>query len=159
MSTRRYAEGTEVSVEKSEAEIRATLRRYGADGFAMGEANGSAQVAFQINGRRIVMRITLPRRDEKRFFVRHPNSRTRKTIEDQALERWEQACREKWRALSLCIKAKLESVESGIETFEQAFLAHVMLPTGETVGEWAARPENLPAALERGGLPPLLGHG
>jgi hypothetical protein len=34
-----------------------------------------------------------------------------------------QARRQKWRALSLCIKAKLERVESKIETFEEAFLA------------------------------------
>jgi hypothetical protein len=56
--------------------------------------------------------------------------------------------------LLLCIKAKLESVEAKIETFEEAFLAHVVLPDGETVGEHA-----LPAvaAIYKGGqLRPLL---
>ncbi len=39
------------------------------------------------------------------------------------------------RALLLVIKAKLESVESGIETLEQAFLAHVVMANGQTVYE------------------------
>jgi hypothetical protein len=54
----------------------------------------------------------------------------------------------------LCIKAKLEAVEAKIETFEEAFLAHVVLPDGKTVGEHA-----LPAvaAIYKGGqLSPLL---
>jgi hypothetical protein len=46
--------------------------------------------------------------------------------------------RQKWRALLLCIKAKLESVASGIESFEEAFLAHVVLPNGQTVADHIA---------------------
>ena len=33
------------------------------------------------------------------------------------------------------MKAKVESVESGIETFEEAFLPHMVLSNGETVGQ------------------------
>ena len=76
--------------------------------------------------------------------------------DDQKYARWEQACRERWRALVLCLKGKLESIESGIETFEQAFLAHTFLPSGETFGEWAERAENLPAVLSGRPLPALL---
>jgi hypothetical protein len=43
--------------------------------------------------------------------------------------------REKWRAQLLCIKAKLVSVDSGIETFEDAFMAHVVMPDGQTVAD------------------------
>jgi hypothetical protein len=160
MSRRPYAADTSVSVEKSEAEIRSILRRYGAEGFAMGEANGQAQVMFQVADRRIVMRLTLPRRDDERFTharVNGSDTRYRRSSDQAILKAWEQACRQKWRALALCIKAKLESVESGIETFDQAFLAHVMLPSGETVGEHMARPENLQAALNGRKMPPLLG--
>lgn len=162
MSTRRaYAAGTEVSVEKSEAEIKATLRRYGASAIGIMEGQARAQVVFELNDRRIVMTMALPKRDEKRFTHGYPakGSRTStvKLSDDAAYKKWEQACRQKWRALNLCIKAKLESVDAGIETFEDAFLAHVMLPTGETMGQWAKRPENLPAALEGRPMPPLLG--
>jgi hypothetical protein len=33
------------------------------------------------------------------------------------------------------VKAKLEAVESGITSFEDEFLAHVMLPNGGTVSD------------------------
>jgi len=47
----------------------------------------------------------------------------------------DQAIRQRWRALLLAIKSKLESVDCGIETFEEAFLAHIVMPgTGETMG-------------------------
>ena len=42
-------------------------------------------------------------------------------------------CRQRWRALNLAIKAKLEAVESGIVTFDQEFLAHIVGPSGQTV--------------------------
>jgi hypothetical protein len=35
----------------------------------------------------------------------------------------------------MVIKAKLEAVASGITTFDEEFLAHVVLETGETVAE------------------------
>ena len=48
-------------------------------------------------------------------------------------EAWEQACRQRWRALDLVVKAKLEAVESGISVFEEEFLANIVLPNGQTV--------------------------
>ncbi len=47
----------------------------------------------------------------------------------------DQKNRQRARALMLVIKAKLESVESGVETFEEAFLANVMGADGRTVYE------------------------
>jgi hypothetical protein len=47
----------------------------------------------------------------------------------------EQARRQKGRALMLVIKAKLESIESKVETLEQAFLANVVLADSLTVYE------------------------
>jgi hypothetical protein len=44
--------------------------------------------------------------------------------------------RARWRALLLVIKAKLESVESGIATFEEEFMAQIVLPDDQTVGQW-----------------------
>jgi hypothetical protein len=37
--------------------------------------------------------------------------------------------------LLLANKAKLSSVEDGIETFEDAFLAHIVMPDGTTVSQ------------------------
>jgi len=66
----------------------------------------------------------------------------------------EKAKRQKWRALLLCIKAKLEGVESKIETFEEAFLAHVVLPDGLTMLQHA-KPA-IEQAYKSGDMPPLL---
>ena len=37
-------------------------------------------------------------------------------------------------ALCIIIKAKLEAVESEITVFDEEFMAHIVLPNGETVG-------------------------
>jgi hypothetical protein len=38
--------------------------------------------------------------------------------------------------LLLVIKAKLESVENNIATFEEEFLAHIVLPNDKTVADY-----------------------
>jgi len=43
--------------------------------------------------------------------------------------------RQRWRALSLVVKAKLEAVETGIASFEEEFYAYTLLPSGRTVFE------------------------
>ena len=67
---------------------------------------------------------------------------------------WEQAQRSAWRALNLVIKAKLESVKAGIFTFEQEFLPHILLPNGQTVGEFMV--PQIETAYQGGQMPPLL---
>jgi hypothetical protein len=67
---------------------------------------------------------------------------------------WEQACRQRWRALNLVVKAKLEAVESGIATFEDEFLAYTMLPGGATVGQWLT--PQLDEVYRRGDLSSVL---
>ena len=79
----------------------------------------------------------MPRKTERRFTHHSRGART----PDAALKEWEQAVRQRWRALALVIKAKLESVESGIETTEQAFLANVVvMADGFTVYERIKQP-------------------
>lgn len=136
--TATYASRTEVPVDRSQAEIRSLLQRYGAEGFMFAETHDQAQLAFKMKDRRIVFRLPLPTKDQ---FTKAGG--------------WEQAIRTKWRSLLLCIKAKLETVATGIESFDDAFMAHIMLPSGETMSEWAGREENQ-RALMAGGRVPLL---
>ena len=130
----RYAQDTSVSVEKSKGEIERTLIRYGADGFQSGwhKAQGKAMVAFEINRRHVRMLVQVPDRDDAEFTSTETG---RARSEAQALKAWEQAQRQRWRALSLSVKAKLEGIACGLETFEEAFLAHLVLPDGSTVAE------------------------
>ena len=151
----RFAENTAVSSENSRAEIERTLRRYDASGFAYAwdSTGGRAMVGFEIGSRRVRFMLPLPDPADEAFTLT-PTGKYRKP--EAARKEWEQAGRQRWRALALVIKAKLEAVAAGIVTFEEEFLAHLVLPTGRTVGEqWA--PEYI-KALEGGAkLPPLLG--
>ena len=38
--------------------------------------------------------------------------------------------------LALVIKAKLEAVEAGITTFDEEFLAHIVMPGGHSIGQF-----------------------
>jgi hypothetical protein len=83
--------------------------------------------------------------------------KTRSEIRDPRKRECEE--RRRWRCLLLNVKAKFEAVENQIVTFEEEFLAHIVVPgTGETVGAWAA--PRIAEAYERGAhMPPLLGGG
>lgn len=126
----KYANKTGVSSERSRNEIERILARYGATSFVYGNGNGQAMIMFQAWDRRIKMILPLP---DPRDFEKSPAGR--KWKQSQALQAWEQAGRQRWRALALVVKAKLEAVESGVATFEQEFLAYTMLPSGKTVGD------------------------
>lgn len=150
----RYAAKTEVPAEKSRMEIERTLTRYGADQFIYGWQAGGAILGFRAKGRQVKFMLALPDRDDKAFTHYRQGSYLKPRTENAAAEQYEQACRQRWRALALVIKAKLEAVESGITCFEDEFLAHIVLPTGQQVGEWL-RPQ-LRLAYERGDMPALL---
>lgn len=124
----------------------------GASSFMYGWQQGSAVVAFDMHDRRIRFDLPMPDRYAREFT--HTPSRGEPRSPEQAAKAWGQACRQRWRALALVIKAKLEAVESGITEFESEFLAHICLPGGDTVGNWM-RPQ-IARAYEIGALPPLL---
>mgnify|MGYP000887160263 CR=1 FL=1 len=147
----RYAEGTSVSSDKSRSEIERTLARYGADGFAYGWDGDRSMIQFRAHDRMIRFLIELPSRDDEEFTLT-PTGRGRS--EAQAYAAWEQACRQRWRALALVVKAKLEAVESGIAEFEEEFLAYVVLPDGSTAGQWM-RPQ-IASAYESRTMPAML---
>lgn len=128
-----YAKQTSVSPEKSRAEIERTLARWGASSFAYMTEPGRAAIAFIANGKQV--RFVLPLPTDPNEFMRTEGKAHRVRTHAQRQAALEQAIRQKWRALALSIKAKLEAVESGIVTFEEEFLAHFVLPSGETVGQ------------------------
>lgn len=151
----KYAAETSVSSEKSQAEIRSTLNRYGATKFAYFEEDCRAAILFEVQNRRLRFILPLPDRTSEEFvYTRHQPTHNRRLLSvEQQHERWEQACRQRWRALALAVKAKLEAVETGIATFEEEFLAHIVMPDGKTIGECIV--PQIPAMYETG-LPPLL---
>lgn len=146
----RYANTTSVSPAQSRQEIESTLARFGASQFLTGFDQSKGFVAFFICGRAIRMDIELPDRSE---FTTTPSGRQRKSGTQQE-KQWEQACRQKWRALALHIKGKLVAIDDGIATFEDEFLAYTRLPNGQNVSEWI-QPQ-ITKALESGAMPKML---
>lgn len=148
----RYAADTTVSPGKSREEIERTLTRYGADGFMYGLEGSRAALAFRMAERHVKFVLPMPDRDAKEFT--HTPARRNRRNPDEAMAAYEKAVRQRWRALALVIKAKLEAVESGITTFEEEFLAHTLLPNGQTVGDFML--PQVESAYETGKMPPLL---
>jgi hypothetical protein len=142
----KYARDTSVSVEKSRMEIEQTVRRYGATGFASGWQGDRASLQFVIANRHIRFIMEFPSPSERRFT--HTKGRYQARTQIAATAAWEQACRQKWRALALLVKAKLEAVDAKISTVEEAFFADIVLPDGKTVYESAR--DNVRIAYESG---------
>lgn len=132
----RYASNTSVSAARSKAEIEDILTRYGATGFVTGWNENGAAVGFVMQGRQIKFLLPLPDKTNREYTHAKVSQYTeRPRSPEKALAAWEQACRQRWRALLLCIKAKLEAVKSGITTFEHEFLAHFVIKDGQTVAD------------------------
>lgn len=149
-----YAAKTDVSSQKSRMEIEHTLERYGATSFAYAASGDRAMIGFEKAGRTIRFVIPLPEKASPEFTEYKQGSRTYLRTESAAANLYEQAVRQKWRAMALMVKAKLEGVESGIVTFEQEFLAHTVLPNGHTVFEETAA--GIERAFIEGHVRPLL---
>lgn len=128
-----YAQYTKVPVEQTKTDIESLLTKCNAKAFGMFSERTKSVIVFEVRDRRIRFDLPLPTGDD---------NKTKREV------------RQKWRALLLCIKAKLESVEAGIETFEEAFLSHVVMPDGSTVYQNVAT--GISIAYKSGQMTPLL---
>jgi len=130
----KYAENTSVPSGRSREEIERTLAKYGATQFAYAWKEGQALIGFVLNGKQVRLILPLPDRASREFT--HTPGRGILRSPEQQLAAYEQAVRQRWRALALVIKAKLEAVESGITMFEREFCPDIVLPDGRTVGDY-----------------------
>ena len=144
-----YAKNTNVSSELSRLEIEKILIKYGADNFVYATMNGKALIGFTMYSKQVKFILPLPLKDE--FELTNTG---RKRTENSQYEAWEQACRQRWRALKLVVQAKLEAVECGISEFEDEFMANIVLPDGRTVGDFM-KPQ-IEQAYISGKIPKLL---
>lgn len=148
----KYASNTTVSPEKSQAEIQNTLRKYGADRFGTMEEKNKAHVMFSYSGLSIQISITLPERSEFET-TETGRDRTKSSIETNC----NQAVRQRWRALLLAIKAKLEAIECGISTIEEEFMAFIIMPDGMPLSSHIL--PKLQTMVKTGKMPKLLSYG
>ncbi len=115
-----FAEKTKVPSHQTRMQIEQLLAKHQAKqyGTFVDSVGFQARVQFLLHDRIVRFTITLPKRTMYR-----------------AAANFEQAERQRWRALLLVIKAKLEAVENAIATFEEEFLAHIVMPNDQTVGD------------------------
>lgn len=150
----RYAEGTRVPVEVSQAEIRTLLARHGCQHFATAEEPGRAAIQFILNG--LPYRFTVERTSAeviKADYQARRKSGMRYDLDDYA-GKAEAEWRRRRRARLLWLKATLEFASGeGPDEVAAALMAHLVLPGGSTMQTWAAR--QLPAAYRDGVMPPL----
>ncbi len=153
--TKSYAAKTEIPASRTRLEIERLVESHGGEEYTISLRQDHAIVGFRLSGRAIKLTLPLPDRADPAFT--HID-RWRERSETAAQERWEQACRSRWRALHLVIKAKLEAVAVGILEVDEAFFADVMTETGATVYE-RHRGEILPPlpAVSRLSLPERKG--
>lgn len=125
-----YASRTRVPADRTRLQIEDMMRRRGADQFFSGADGERAVLAFRLQQRHI------------RFSLPLGRDLSRQRIDAR------------WRALWLVVKAKLEAVDIGIISVEDAFLADTILPDRQTVAEYMA--PQIDAAYASGKMPPLL---
>lgn len=128
---KRYASDTEVPVERSRQAIEQLLRIRKVEGYHTGWDVNRDIIEFLWRGKQI--RFVLKRPTLKDFTL-SPNGYTRSARQCQ--QAFEQADRQRWRALYLVIRAKIEAVEAELAVFEEEFLAFIVVPgRNQTVGE------------------------
>ncbi len=147
----RYASKTKTASGKSKSEIERTLMRYGATGFMYMWKGNNALIAFEMDKYHVRLNVPMPDKNSKEF-THTATGRVRKNSADM-LAVWEQATRQRWRAILLIVKAKLEAVESGIRTIEQEFMGDFVLPDGRTVTEVML--PKIQGAIQSGKMPLL----
>lgn len=132
MSTRRYAQNTQVPVDRSRAELESLLQKHGATQRAVffDDEQAKVHVQFRIDNRMIKLSFDAPAKSEQKK-------------------------RQAWRGCILIVKAKLEFIATGASTIEREFLADILAPDGRTVHQLLAG--SVAQMFKTGKLPPLLG--
>ena len=147
MSVRRYAEGTTVAVETTQAEMRALLKKHGATHFMLGDVPGRQAVEFVLHGHRYRFAVDMPTAEwaDGETALSSWSKRYADVISRKIESEWKR----RWRARLLWLKATLEfSAGEGSDSLPYVLGAFAVLPDGRTLGQ----------ALSAGSIP-LLGSG
>lgn len=129
---------TEVTVSRSQEQIRNVLRKHAAARINFGEdfATDGATIGVEFVHTNTLIRILAKIKTPTAGLVSTKMQRQRsgKTREQVVAELTEQEAKRMWRVLHWAIKVRMEAVEEGLESFEQAFLPHIVDPrSGRTL--------------------------
>ena len=98
----KYAANTSVAANRSRDEIERTLTKYGADSFMYGWEGSTAVIGFRMNGKMVRFMLLMPDKESDEFKYT-PSQKQARSAESQ-IKAWEQATRQRWRALPLVEK-------------------------------------------------------
>ncbi len=107
-----FVRKTQVPAEKSIGEIKRALLKFGCKNFQQGNNKDKGHISFTYEGKKVRINFSIP-----------PFPGADVTIAQ--MKKYEKATNIRWREILICIKGKLESVATEIETFEEAFMAHI----------------------------------
>lgn len=159
---------TGVSVEKSQGDIRKLLTKYGAQRFSFTQGLAEddrrwVQLEFIHAAefdRPHMIRLAVPLKEPDSGALKNKARRAHsRTLVEITNEAYEQEERRIWRVIFYSLKSRMESVAEEVETFEQAWLPHIVDPgTGATLWD-RIRPTVEAGHLVIGGkgLPQLTG--
>jgi hypothetical protein len=124
------AANTKTTVEKSQADIIATLRRYGASGFGFRKIGDIVEVTFHMFNEAKVERTVIIPLSVDTVHKKLQAMRSQRSYTAHKVAR-EQAERVAWRVLLDWIDAALLAVSVGAQTIEEAFFAHSVIVTSD----------------------------
>jgi hypothetical protein len=129
-----FGNQSKISPRETRDQIEAVLERYGADGFqyAVDRRAHRAAIAFRVDRRVVRLTVQLPDPDGPEFTTKSGGKRV------QAKQSYDRIVRQRWRALLLIVRAKLEAILCGVTTFDDEFLANIVMAGGRTLGEHVA---------------------
>lgn len=151
--TKRYAEGTSVSISRSREEIERMLKKHKATGFLYGDQGDRAAIAFELKGRRYRMELHYPEKDT--LNIGGHNQYTSHLSHTERIENaYEKEKQRLWRGLALLIRGKLEAVASEIVTIEKELGWYTVMPNNQAAGEWLE--PQLEEVYRTQKMPPLI---
>lgn len=130
---------SDVPASRSSAELETLLRRYGAHGYTVSNdyAGGTLVIAFTMprswqvpNADSIEIKMAVSYGETERRLQRMPEYVAKRRGKGSGADAWarEQSERVAWRQVVFLVEAGLNAAAAGIQTIEEAFFAHSVLP-------------------------------
>ncbi len=144
-----YARAT--SGEKALGEMQKILRGFGCSKFGsmVDDAEGTILVQFEHRGRQVTVKASMKGYAaawlKSQPVPKKPNPEAQRAREKKAMDIASVAV---YSVLRDWIKGQVTAIETGILSFEGAFLGQILLSNGQTVLEHAAKQKLLPAPKE-----------
>lgn len=133
--------------ERALGEIQKLLRQFGCAQFGsmIDDEEHLVMVQFKYRGRQVSIKASI-RGYAQAWLKEHPHShRMRSTKVEHERKAMQIASVAAYSVLRDWIKGQVTAIETGILSFEGAFLGQILLPSGRTVLEEATQREMLPA--------------